>query len=147
MLESLAKLSNILAKMHEISFYYQPVARYVRWIGNNLFEREKVFQIIHIALPTRRATRTLKRGGFVKLGHSNKNFEVFFFNTLKTTFWIVNLIWVLSMDTIRAIFSKVRVLFLFSKKVSPSSSPSCAPANGAKYKILHIYFSYLLIRF
>ena len=30
MLESLAKLSNILAKMDGIIFYYQPVARYVQ---------------------------------------------------------------------------------------------------------------------
>ena len=57
MLESLAKLSNILAKMDGIIFYYQPVARYVQWSENNLFEREKVFQMIHIALPTRRVTR------------------------------------------------------------------------------------------
>ena len=55
MLENLAKLSNILAK--EITFNYKPVARYVQWSGSNLLEREKVFQIIHIALQTRRATR------------------------------------------------------------------------------------------
>ena len=51
-LESLAKPSNILAKIYEITFYHQPLVRYVQRSGNNLFEREKVFQIIHIALPT-----------------------------------------------------------------------------------------------
>ena len=29
MLESLAKLSNILTEMYEITFYHQPLARYV----------------------------------------------------------------------------------------------------------------------
>ena len=52
MLESLAKPSNILAKMYEITFYHQPLARYVQRSGNNLLECEKVFQIIHIVLPT-----------------------------------------------------------------------------------------------
>ena len=51
MLESLAKLSNILAKMYEITFYHQPLARYVLRSGNNLIECEKVLQIIHIVLP------------------------------------------------------------------------------------------------
>ena len=46
MLKSLAKLSNILAKMYEITFYHQPLARYVQRSGNNLFECEKVFQIL-----------------------------------------------------------------------------------------------------
>ena len=50
MLESLAKLSNILAKMYEITFYHQPLARYVKRSGNNLFEREKVFQIIFFSI-------------------------------------------------------------------------------------------------
>ena len=52
MLESLAKLSNILAKMYEITFYHQSLVRHVQRSGNNLFECEKVFQIIHIVLPT-----------------------------------------------------------------------------------------------
>ena len=52
MLESLAKLSNILAKMYEIIFYHQPLGRYVQRSRNNLFECEKVLQIIHIVLPT-----------------------------------------------------------------------------------------------
>ena len=62
-MENLAKLSNILAKMYEITFNYQPVAKYVQWSGNNLFEREKVFQIIHIALQTRLATKTFSGKG------------------------------------------------------------------------------------
>ena len=58
MLESLAKLSNVLSKMYEITFYHQPLARYVQRSGNNLFEREKVFQIIHIVLPTEQSIKS-----------------------------------------------------------------------------------------
>ena len=42
MLGSLAKLCNIFAKMYEITFYHQLLARYVQQSGNNLFERESV---------------------------------------------------------------------------------------------------------
>ena len=52
MLESLAKFCNILAKVYDITFYHQPFARYVQRNRKNLFEREKVFQIILIVLPT-----------------------------------------------------------------------------------------------
>ena len=52
MLESLAKFSNILAKMYEIIFYHQSLARYVQRSRSNLFEREKVFQVIRIVLPS-----------------------------------------------------------------------------------------------
>ena len=58
MLGSLAKLCNIFAKMYEITFYHQLLARYVQQSGNNLFEREKVFQIIHIFLPTERSIKS-----------------------------------------------------------------------------------------
>ena len=57
MLESLAKLSDILAKMYEIIFYH-PLARYVQRSGNNLFECEKVFQKIHIVLPTEQSKKS-----------------------------------------------------------------------------------------
>ena len=58
MLESLAKLSSILAKMYEITFYHQPLARYVQRSGNNLFEFEKVFQVIHIVLATEQSIKS-----------------------------------------------------------------------------------------
>ena len=58
MLESLAKLSHILAKMYAITFYHQPLARYVQRSGINLFESERVFQIIHIALPTEQSIKS-----------------------------------------------------------------------------------------
>ena len=58
MLESLAKLSSILAKMYEITFYHQPLARYVQRSGNNLFEFEKVFQVIHIFLATEQSIKS-----------------------------------------------------------------------------------------
>ena len=77
MLESLAKLSNILAKMYEITFYHQPLARYVQRSGNNLFECEKVFQIIHIVLPTE---QSIKSSTFI--------FQTFCFNS-KSTFTIL----------------------------------------------------------
>ena len=39
--------------MYEINFYHQSLAReQAQQSGNNLFESEKVFQIIHIVLPT-----------------------------------------------------------------------------------------------
>ena len=77
MLESLAKLSNILAKMYEITFYHQPLARYVQRSGNNLFECEKVFQIIHIVLPTE---QSIKPSTFV--------FQIFYLN-FKSIFTIL----------------------------------------------------------
>ena len=58
MLESLAKLSSILAKMYEITFYYQPLAIYVQRSGNNLFECEEVFHIIHIVLSTEQSVKS-----------------------------------------------------------------------------------------
>ena len=48
----IVELSKILSKMYQITFYHQPLARYVKRSRNNFFEREKVFQIIHIVLPT-----------------------------------------------------------------------------------------------
>ena len=57
MLESLARLSSILAKMYEITFYHQPLARYVQRSGKNLFECKKMFQIIHIVLPTEQSIK------------------------------------------------------------------------------------------
>ena len=53
----IVEISNILDKMYEITFYHQPLARYVQRSGNNLFEREKVFQIIHIVLPTEQSIK------------------------------------------------------------------------------------------
>ena len=38
--------------MYEITFYHQPLARCVQRSRDNLFGCEKVFQIIHIVLPT-----------------------------------------------------------------------------------------------
>ena len=58
MLESLAKFCNILAKMYEIIFYHQPLARYVQRSRSNLFEREKVFQIIRIVLPSEQSIKS-----------------------------------------------------------------------------------------
>ena len=55
MLECLAKLSKILAKMNEITF---PLPRYVQQNGNNLFEYEKVLPIIHIALSTEQSIKS-----------------------------------------------------------------------------------------
>ena len=53
MLASLAKLSNIIAKMYEITFYHHlPLVKYVQQSGSNLFACKKMFQIIHIVLPT-----------------------------------------------------------------------------------------------
>ena len=77
MLESLAKVSNILAKMYEITFYHQPLARYVRRSGNNLFECEKVLQIIHIVLPTE---QNIKSSTFI--------FQNFYLN-FRSTFTIL----------------------------------------------------------
>ena len=70
MLESLAKLSNILAKMYEITFYHQPIFIY-------LFEREKAFLIIHIVLPTE---QSIKSSTFI--------FQIFCLNS-KSTFTIL----------------------------------------------------------
>ena len=58
MLPSLAKHSNILANMYEITFYHQPLVRHVQRSGNNLFECEKVFQTIHIVLPTEQSIKS-----------------------------------------------------------------------------------------
>ena len=58
MLESLPMLSKILAKRYEITFYHQPLARHVQRSGNNLFECEKMFQIIHIVQPTEQSTKS-----------------------------------------------------------------------------------------
>ena len=58
MLGSLANLSNILAKMYEIIFYHQLLARYIQRSGSNFFEREKVFEIIHIVLPTEQSIKS-----------------------------------------------------------------------------------------
>ena len=58
MLPSLAKHSNILAKMYEITFYHQPLVRHVQRSGNNLFECEKVFQTIHIVPPTEQSIKS-----------------------------------------------------------------------------------------
>ena len=58
MLASLAKLSNILAKMYEITFYHQSLVRHVQRSGNNLFECKKVFQIIHVVLPTEQSIKS-----------------------------------------------------------------------------------------
>ena len=58
MLPSFAKHSNILAKMYEITFYHQPLVRHVQRSGNNLFECEKVFQTIHIVLPTEQSIKS-----------------------------------------------------------------------------------------
>ena len=58
MLPSLAKHSNILAKMYEITFYHQPLVRHVQRSGNNLFKCEKVFQTIHIVLPTEQSIKS-----------------------------------------------------------------------------------------
>ena len=77
MLESLAKLSNILAKMYEITFYHQSLVRHVQRSGNNLFECEKVFQIIHIVLPTE---QSIKSSTFI--------FQIFCLN-FKSTFTIL----------------------------------------------------------
>ena len=58
MLERLPKLSNTLAKMYEIAFYHQPLARYVQRSVSNLFECEKVFQLVHIAPPTEQSIKS-----------------------------------------------------------------------------------------
>ena len=77
MLESLLKLSNILAKMYEITFCLQPLPRYVQRSVNKLFECEKVFEIIHIVLPTE---QIIKFSIFV--------FQIFCLN-FKSTFTIL----------------------------------------------------------
>ena len=58
MLGSLAKLSSILTKMYEITFHHQPLARCVQRSMNNLFEREKVSQIIYFVLPTEQSVKS-----------------------------------------------------------------------------------------
>ena len=52
MLDGLAKLSNILAKMYEITFYHQSLANICSTKWNQFVWTWKQFQIIHIALPT-----------------------------------------------------------------------------------------------
>ena len=78
MLESLGKLSNILAKMYEITFYHQPLAGYVQQSGNNLFECKKVFQIIYIVLPNEQ-----------RIKFSTFSFQAFCLN-FKSAFVILN---------------------------------------------------------
>ena len=63
--------------MYEITFYHQPLARYGQRSGNNLFECEKVFQIIHIVLPTE---QSIKSSTFI--------FQIFCLN-FKSTFTIL----------------------------------------------------------
>ena len=63
--------------MYEITFYHQHLARYVQQSGNNLFECEKVFEIVHIALPTEAG---IKSSTFI--------FQIFSLN-FKSTFAIL----------------------------------------------------------
>ena len=58
--------SFFLAKMYEINFHHQPLG-YVQRSGNNLFEHEKVFQIIGIVLTTE-TERSIKSFKFTFLG-------------------------------------------------------------------------------
>ena len=48
----------VLAKMYEITFHHQPLARCVQRSMNNLFEREKVSQIIYFVLPTEQSVES-----------------------------------------------------------------------------------------
>ena len=63
--------------MYEITFYHQPLARYIQRSEDNLFECEKVFQITHIVLPTE---QSIKSPTFI--------FQIFCLN-FKSTFTIL----------------------------------------------------------